>query len=48
MRSRDALCGEILDCLGAFFQDKPLPPERKTTTRARAAIEQAYDLQDGD
>jgi hypothetical protein len=44
--SRDVLCAEILDCLGAYYQGKPLPPERKTTTRARAAIEQVIDLED--
>jgi hypothetical protein len=46
MGSRDVLCAEIVDCLGAFFQGRPLPPERKTTARARAAIEQALDLED--
>jgi hypothetical protein len=39
MGARDVLCAEILDCLAAFFQGKPLPPERKTTTEARAEIE---------
>jgi hypothetical protein len=44
--ARDVLCAEILDCLGAYYQDKPLPPERKTTTRVRVAIEQNLDLDD--
>jgi hypothetical protein len=46
MRSRDVLCAEILDCLGAYYQGKPLPSERKTTTRVRAVIEQTIDLED--
>jgi len=46
MGSRDVLCAEIIDCLGAYYQGKPLPPERKTTTRAREAIEQYIDLED--
>jgi hypothetical protein len=46
MGSRDVLCAEVIDCLGAYYQGKPLPPERKTTTRAREAIEQYIDLED--
>jgi hypothetical protein len=39
--ARYVLCAEALDCLGAYYQGEPLPPERATTTRARAAIEEA-------
>lgn len=44
--SRDVLCTEIIDCLGAFYQGKPLPPERKITTRMRTLIDQYMDLED--
>jgi hypothetical protein len=29
--ARYALCAEALDCLGAYYQDESLPPERTTT-----------------
>jgi hypothetical protein len=44
MRSRYVLCREALDCLGAYYRGEPLPPERPTTTQARAAIRQGHEL----
>lgn len=40
-QSRYYLCKEALESLAAFYQDEPLPPERKTTQEARQAIEEA-------
>jgi hypothetical protein len=42
---RHVLCDEALDCLGSYYRGEPLPPERSTTKRARAAIAEAYDLE---
>jgi hypothetical protein len=44
--TRDILCAEIIDCLGAYYQGRPMPPERKATTRVRAVVEQTIDLED--
>jgi hypothetical protein len=43
LEARYVLCAEALDCLGAYYQGEPLPPERATTTGARSAIAEAMD-----
>ena len=43
---REIFCAETLDCLGAFYHGKPLPPERKATTRARIVMDQFIDVND--
>jgi hypothetical protein len=43
--ARYTLCGDALDCLGAYYRGDPLPPERSTVRRIREAVYGMWDLE---